>query len=490
MSLVLHPRAAAGDRLQLWLGLFGRQNAPPLRWFLDGSEVAPVVLRELRSARTTPDMVAAGEPRVFTGLYEFRDGITPGTGYDVQVRADGAPIELSPPLRVRTLPAAVPGGAGLDGSFNVLVVSCFHQHEDRGGLAGRVVAQLPTVMRPHLTLLMGDQVYLDLPTLMNFRDRVAWLAEKFESDYTANWQGPLGYAQVLDAAPAASVPDDHEYWNNFPHPSPIIQNSLSAGGRANWRLAARTLFDAFQLSEPIGDGPALELDVPPLSFLLLDNRTFRDETLASTLPPGGLDQLRAWAAKVKAAGRFGVVITGQSLFQERASTLGGAVGDRHLANYGDYAEMMRILVELGRAGRPVLSITGDVHFGRIIRANETAGQLPLFYEIISSPSSLVSTVGKDQVAGLGNAIRGLLGERDPWFRHGEVAEPPPVLKLPQIPASLVCTTLHRQKGNHAALLSFKGAGSGLRLEVKYLPIYPDGRVAAPERVPIDLGATV
>lgn len=121
------------------------------------------------------------------------------------------------------LPAAVP--AGLGASFNVLLVSCFHQQEDRGGLAGNLVAQLPVNFRPHLLLLLGDQVYLDLPTLTNFRDRVDWLAQKFEEDYTANWRGLAGYAQILEAAPSAAIPDDHEYWNNAPHTSPIIQNT-------------------------------------------------------------------------------------------------------------------------------------------------------------------------------------------------------------------------------------------------------------------------
>jgi hypothetical protein len=41
----------------------------------------------------------------------------------------------------------------------------------------------------------------------------------FEAKYLANWTipagPPTGYARILDAAPSASIPDDHEFWNNL-----------------------------------------------------------------------------------------------------------------------------------------------------------------------------------------------------------------------------------------------------------------------------------
>jgi len=67
------------------------------------------------------------------------------------------------------------------------------------------------------------------------------LAEKFEKDYTINWSEPLAYANVLGAAPSISIPDDHEYWNNYPHASPFIQNAWSQEGRDNWREAAQSM---------------------------------------------------------------------------------------------------------------------------------------------------------------------------------------------------------------------------------------------------------
>ena len=116
--------------------------------------------RDHRPADRPP--FAAGPGGAFTGLFSF-PGIAPGSVHDVAV---GTGTELAT-LRVRALPAEVPAD-GFE-TFNVLLVSCFHRDEDKTGNAGRVVGRLP--VKPDLTLLMGDQVYLDLPTLAGFQER-------------------------------------------------------------------------------------------------------------------------------------------------------------------------------------------------------------------------------------------------------------------------------------------------------------------------------
>ena len=91
---------------------------------------------------------------------------------------------------------------------------------------------LPRIVRgptaPDLCLFMGDQVYLDLPTIQAFDEDPKWLAKKFEQDYVRNWFS-RGFTEGLGLGPLAFIPDDHEYWNNFPHVSPFIQNSWSEG---------------------------------------------------------------------------------------------------------------------------------------------------------------------------------------------------------------------------------------------------------------------
>jgi hypothetical protein len=161
MDLVLHPRAAPGDRLRVWLGALQYTSAPTLTWECDGKPCTPQVLRQMRSVRTAAMLPAATPPetvpRAFTGVYEF-PGLQPDTLYRITVHADGT----SQTTAVRTLPQTVPQTP--DRWFNVLLVSCFHQAEDRNGRAGAVVARLQGAVQPHLTLLVGDQVYLDLPT--------------------------------------------------------------------------------------------------------------------------------------------------------------------------------------------------------------------------------------------------------------------------------------------------------------------------------------
>ena len=476
MTLLLHPRAAPGDRIQVWLGALNRTAAPNLQWTLDGAPAQPAVLRPMRSARPA-DLLNGNPPRVFTGVFEF-PGVQPGSVHEVGV-TDGRARHFR---RVRSLPAAVPGG--LTESFNVLLVSCFHAFEDKVGLAGQIVARLPSDRWPHLTLLLGDQVYLDLPTLSNFPNDAKALAERFERDYQVNWcQAEVGYRDILGAAPSVSIPDDHEYWNNFPHASPIIQNSWTASGQSNWKKAALAIYDAFQLHQPGGHERAFELDVRPLSFFLMDTRTFRDPGRRFSLHPDALAQLKAWAARVRQAGLIGVVASGQSLFDEPTSRLKGTIGDRHLVDYGDYEEIVGALVDLSQAGRPVLCLTGDVHYGRLMEVRDlgagggTAGR-PRLYEIISSPTSLVTTVGMDQIDRLRGAVGSFFGGRNDWPRHSDPAEAPG--SFARQLGRFVPQRIHGQKGNHVTLLSFRAAGGGLELRITYFPIHKDGTVRSPK----------
>jgi hypothetical protein len=213
------------------------------------------------------------------------------------------------------------------------------------------VSQLTGIWQPHLSVLMGDQVYLDLPTLQDFPDDLVWLAAKFEADYVRNWQGPPGYGQVLAAAPSVSIPDDHEYWNNFPHVSPTVGNSWSPDGRARWCQAAEAMYAGFQLPAPAALGDAVILDVPPLSFCLADSRSGQQPDLTSSVSGAVLQQVNEWAAHVIAQRYVGVFVTGQSLFAAPTTALGGAVVDHELPDYGDFGRIISPLVRLIDAGR-------------------------------------------------------------------------------------------------------------------------------------------
>ena len=210
LALVAHAPPTS-DRLHLWVGVADVSGPPTLAWKRDGGAVNPTTLRPLAPVLATP-----ADTTVHTGFFEYA-GLAPDTPYRIELSIAKERIVRT----VHTLPAAVPTGP--QDRFNVLLLSCFHRLEDKTGTAGRVLSRLK--VKPQLTLHAGDQVYLDLPTLMDLPDDAAWLGNKFQNDYLNNWFGdrqtradaaeiPPGYPQVLALAPGAFLPDDHEFWNN------------------------------------------------------------------------------------------------------------------------------------------------------------------------------------------------------------------------------------------------------------------------------------
>ena len=362
MTLVLHPRAAPPDRLRVWLGAVGYGLPKGLSWKLDNQPRTPIALAPLASARKNT-WVDSAERRAFTGVYEFT-GLAPASHHRVLVCLGGQSAELS----ARTLPEEVPNGPAE--SFRVLLVSCFDRGMDRTGRVGHVVASLPIHMRPHLTLLLGDQVYLDLPTLKDFEDDIEWLAREFEGKYISNWFGsravagaPNGYVQVLHAAANVSIPDDHEYWNNYPHASPIVGNTWGKHGRLRWFVAARRLYDAFQGAHPIGLGGSWHLDVKPLSFFFADSRTYRDPGRRFALADADHCRLERWVDWLQQyPDRVGVFVTGQSLLSKERGSFVGGLTDYELSDHDDYRRLWRTLL---RAPGHLLLLTGDLHWGRV-----------------------------------------------------------------------------------------------------------------------------
>ena len=483
MSVVLYPRVAPGDRVRVWVGAFQRTQAPALSWTLDGNPANPVALRPISSVRPDamlPD-VPANVSRAFTGVYDFT-GLNADTTYRITVNVDGV---HGAQLETRTLPNSVPWQ--LDRSFNVLLVSCFHQAEDREGIAGTIVSQLKSLAKPNMTILLGDQVYLDLPTLQNFPDDLHWLARKFEDDYINNWSHTRAYAHVLAAAPSVSSPDDHEYWNNYPHVSPVVGNSRTTGGQNRWRDAAQANYKGFQLSYPAELGQPVTLEVHPLSFFFADTRSKKDKDRRFTMEDGARQHLNDWVTHLINNRLFGVFVSGQSLFTEAVGRFTGAVQDYDLPNYEDFNQIAAILQRTVDAGRPLLCLTGDVHWGRVATTRDIRTGRTAFAEVISSPASLVSTVGLDQGKKLVSAIGGLFGRKQPWPRHSDPANLPTFFASGALQGRFPCSWVHGQRGNHVAMLHFRQNGSGLELRIRYWPITTESPTNRPIEVsPIDL----
>lgn len=482
VALVAHA-ADTPDRLHLWVGASDVNAAPALAWKLDGNAIVPATLRPL--TQVLPPGQRA-DTAVYTGLFELAN-LAPGTPITVEVAAGAERVER----RFRTLPAQVPDGVG--NRFNVLLLSCFHQLEDKTGTAGAVLSQLK--VKPDLTIFAGDQVYLDLPTTADFKDDASWLANKFQNDYLVNWFGdrrvgadpsaiPPGYPKVLGLAPAMFMPDDHEYWNNYPFAATVIQNSWTEAGRDRWKQAAEALYRGFQQTATVPFGVARTLDIPPLSILMLDTRSQRSmdsRAGAGNLLGGpGRAALQAWVERLVQRARdpqpwFGMLVTGQSFFSPKAGAAKGAIADYEYPDYDtDYAFMVQQVERVTRAGLPVMLTTGDVHWGRVLRADDPGAPGAAVFEVISSPTSLVSTVFMDQAKEAWGAIKGLFGKADPWPRHGDPAKPPPRFgSAQQFSTAVTARTTGEpaaMRGNQAFMLRFARSGGGLDVDVTAFPL--------------------
>jgi hypothetical protein len=333
---------------------------------------------------------------------------------------------------------------------------------------------LPQIVRgatlPDLCVFMGDQVYLALPTIQDFRDDPAWLADKFEQDYVRNWFSGA-FTEGLGLAPMAFVPDDHEYWNNFPHVSPFIQNSWSTSGEDNWRRAARACYEGFQLGFSGALGEALSFDVEPLSFLLLDSRSERDTDLKRFLSPAAEAQLNAWAAYVAGNGKLvgGVMVSGQSLLEDPVGGVKGGIADYALADYeGPYAALLKTLATITDSGKQVLLLTGDVHWGRVTSVRDRRRDVTVMHEVITSPASLVATVGSDQVADVIGTVKTWFGAGDPWPRHGDGKKPPS--HLPHSSQRFRTEAWRAHRGNQCAVLRLVRRGTGVSVEYTFHPL--------------------
>jgi hypothetical protein len=181
------------------------------------------------------------------------------------------------------------------------------------------------------------------------------------------------------------------------------------------------------------------------------------------------------------APRYGLLVTGQSLFRSEAGKLTGTIADYELADYtADYDFVLTQLERVSAAGLPVVCLTGDVHWGRTLRADDGGAVWAPIFEVISSPLSLVSTVFADQAKEVWNTITGLWGATNPWPRHSDPEDPPPRFGTQGRFATGVLQRIGggnaAMRGNHAVMLRFARAGTGLDVRVEYYPLHADPQV--------------
>ena len=456
MSVVLHPRFAdQPGKLRVWIGVTGRTTAPALAWRLNGKPAQPKPIRTIASVRTA-GMLQGNPNRAFAGLYEFDAGGPATHRISVQVDAQSASTVVR--KFADTLPVS------LDQWFNVLLVSCYDRGEARLGAITATLDRVRKQAPPHMTVLMGDQVYLDLPSIKDFKDDKSWLAARFEGNYLENWMGQRGFSEILGMAPSVSIPDDHEYWNNAPHWATAIQNSWRKESRDTWKEAASTMFQAFQAPSPDSVRKPYEVDLSLVSFLFADGRSAREANMSRAFHGDALTRIKDWVKKLNDKRMVGVFATGQPVLAGKARELSGRFGDWALANYGDHAELLKIL---GECKQSLVLLTGDVHWSRVAHAKRVgAGKV---CDVVVSPAALVATPAVDQARRAWNWVAGLANRGERWPRHSNADPPARGVKLgPGAPIDFSSLLGGEDgQGDRVAVVQFRNHGGKVHARVHY-----------------------
>lgn len=269
--------------------------------------------------------------------------------------------------------------------LRVLLSSCYFTGNKRSRLASSLYSQLDrNGLRPHVRIWAGDQVYLDAPwyEFAIKRHSVAELERLHCATYARTWFDEQGLRSILARGANVFCTDDHEWWNNAPHPTAVARDTRKRSTREAWAAMARELAATFQGNT----ATAQRFRVPPLDFLVLDSRVNREKCCGRLFSESQWRQLRAWSAEPCG---LGVLVMGQPVFEE-ASQRQGSLVDFRLADYeSEYAELMDLL---GRSPRSTAVLTGDLHFSRITWSSFPASSAAerRITELISSPLALVA----------------------------------------------------------------------------------------------------
>ncbi|MBC3193477.1 hypothetical protein H7X46_20660 [Pseudonocardia sp. C8] len=166
--------------------------------------------------------------------------------------------------RVRTLPARIPVG----GALTALVGSCYDADTDSTNALDTAFRTLrDRVAAPDLTLLTGDQVYADAPakfygTMARRTPRTYGLLEYWTSwgmqTYGHRRRVHKGMGALLRHGPHWFLPDDHEFWNNWPHASVTARHSyanIARAGRGGLRRRLAVLRHESGTEVPVPEDP-------------------------------------------------------------------------------------------------------------------------------------------------------------------------------------------------------------------------------------------
>jgi hypothetical protein len=372
-SLVFHK--VSQSSLQIWAGtLFGTLRKPQharLIVTLNGSEISRQDINLSQWQRPFSRM----SQRFYTT--RLVDGLDANQSYQVDFyqRLEGEDHERQDQWQLlrsgtfSTLPQSLPTQKSK--AFTVALSSCFYEHRDCGQAARAFKALYERgeeSVRPDIKFMVGDQVYLDIgldslsPLTNEVRQRVA-------EDYAKHWQA-LG--SMLARGGAWMLPDDHEYWNDFPFYDSMLPTLFMLKIkkiRNAWRGASRDGVFNVQQSSKVD---TFEIG-GDLSFCVADLRSYRSKT--QFIDKQGFEKMTLWA---KGLTKPGVLVIPQVLLAEKNKL------ERNLLSFKK--QYSQLITAMASSGHDIVVMSGDVHFGRIaqVKMGANGGRL---IEVVSSPMS-------------------------------------------------------------------------------------------------------
>lgn len=477
MLLTAYVQASQPGLLQLWIGMFGVAAPPVPQVSIDRQAAVPLeppAFFPIRDFSVDDNGQAINHQCVLR--FNVPDESRPR---QILVDAGGEQFEFAS----TSLPKEVP--TLMDGSFNILLSSCYSQPEDIDGLLGTIVSQIK--VQPHLTVLAGDQVYLDLPLTQRVPDQNPDRARLLANKYYLNWlSGALrvpGLQSVLERAPVVCIPDDHEFWNNYPFAQKQLPDTWTDGSRQLLGETARALYEDYQIGgAPGGAGGAIRLDVEPLKMLFVDMRCDRDNTFKSLMGPKAVAAMQAWEKDLvdtHAAGQpvVGLLASGQALFIDPPeSNWRKKTFDAEMPNYAQFDVLQATLGRLADNGIPIVYMTGDVHWGRVASGHDLQTGTAL-YEVIASPSRLIRTPLLDTAKEAANSVKGIFGGGNAWPRHSDPEDVPDRFGVNH---RFTLRQEFGRRGDQVAILSFTRVGSGVDMQVMYYGISSDKALSQSE----------
>ena len=349
------------------------------------------------------------------------DELRPGTSYEVTLATGG---EVIATCSATTLPSA-------DQPIGIVVGSCC---ADDGPLPD-IKPNYRSVTRPFLeeniapiNIWCGDQVYVDAPWTSGF-----WRADPRRvilGKYLSAWGlegssgGPAkqGLAHAMAQGSNWFLPDDHEFWNGYPHPSFFTLPAHTAGRLAvqvyrritnskkpshpasqwSWGRTAGEAYCAFQtledfetFDEDVNPPQVATIDLGNAAILLVDTRWHR--TIRKRGKGAGFmrqTDLEALVEKLTSDDRLLCVALAKPLIGYLPHQ--GAV--RVEAEYSpedfvdQYTQLWAALRDRADKGWPTVILGGDVHRQSIKSAFDNR-----LLEVVSSPLAGLNALSKPHV---------------------------------------------------------------------------------------------